>query len=125
MKVVHIAITVKDLEVSKAFYTNIFGFVFVNEFVKAETGAKFCYLDKDGFQLELWEFSTLKSVANNLVDFDVIGLRHIGFQVEDVAQEVARLNALGCNFPEAKVGTSGKTFSIGSDPDGILLELIN
>jgi catechol 2,3-dioxygenase-like lactoylglutathione lyase family enzyme len=53
LTVSHIAITVSNIEVSKKFYIDNFGFTFVKSFAKPGSGAQFMYLEKDNFQIEL------------------------------------------------------------------------
>jgi glyoxylase I family protein len=123
-KVGHVAITVSDIEKSKKFYEENFGFTFIKQFEKPAVGAKFCYLELEGFQIELWEFASQKQSSENLQDLEVRGLRHLAFVVDDVEAVVSDLQSKGLNFSDVKVGSSGKKFSLGSDLDGIGLEII-
>ncbi len=121
MYVHHIAITVKNLEESIIFYSRVFGFIKLDQFEKGNS--KFVYLSLKDFQIELWEFTPVTD-NKNLESLDTIGLRHLAFAVPDIDFAVATANQLGANFSEPKMGSSGKRYSLGTDCNGIALELL-
>jgi catechol 2,3-dioxygenase-like lactoylglutathione lyase family enzyme len=121
MYVHHIAITVKNLTESIKFYSDVFGFKYLTQYEKGNS--KFAYLSLEDFQLELWEFTPV-TTADNLESLDVIGLRHLGFAVKNIDESVAKAKELHVDFSEPKLGTSGKRYSLGTDCNGIAIELL-
>jgi catechol-2,3-dioxygenase len=70
------------------------------------------------------EFEQLMPNNGGLEALNVIGLRHLAFSVPNVSETVTLLVAAGYNFSAPVVGSSGKEYSLGQDPDGIALEII-
>ncbi len=122
MKLHHIALTVNDLKTSIKYYQDYFNFELVKEFEKTELNGKGALLKLDEIHLELWQFAQTKT-ATSLSDLQVIGIRHIAFQVGDCEKEVKRLTKLGLTFSEIKPGASCAKYTFTKDPNGIPIEL--
>ncbi len=119
----HVGLNVSDLERSKRFYREVFGFE-----LKGESHAddrRFAFLGTtDRLLLTLWQQSSGRFARERP------GLHHLSFQVAsvDVVREAERrLRELGVRFqydglvPHAEDVTSGGVFF--EDPDGIRLEI--
>ena len=90
----HIGVNVTNMERSKKFYQDVFGFKLMTE--SSAEGRKFAFLgDGESLILTLWE----QSVGN--FDPSIPGLHHLSFQVDSIEQvkefEV-KLHNLGINF---------------------------
>lgn len=119
----HIGLNVTDLERSKKFYQDVFGFQVVNE-SQAE-GRKFVFLgDGQKLVLTLWEQSS------GSFDKSAPGLHHLSFQVDSidrVKEYEHTLNSLDVKFlydgivPHKEGADSGGIFF--EDPDHIRLEI--
>lgn len=123
MKIHHVALTVNDLNESKSFYENIFGFKEVKNFERKDLQAKAVFMELDGFKLELWSFSTEIVNIDNLSDLKVRGLRHVAFEVQDLDTRVIELRQKGVVLSDPQLGASGHRYCFLSDPNGIALEL--
>ncbi len=119
----HIAITVTDLSRSVDYYSRYFDFVEEKRFSKE--GAEFVYLISGGLRLELWQFVQPVKPQDSLVNLKILGLRHIGFKVEDINSKRQELVDGGYEFSPVQQGSSGVYYSLGVDPDGIAIELIS
>ncbi|MBZ5508882.1 MAG: VOC family protein [Acidobacteriia bacterium] len=119
----HIGLNVTDLERSRKFYTEIFGFEILRE---SSTGEKqFAFLGHEGKPvLTLWKQS------QGTFPRQSPGLHHLSFQadsIEQVKEAEIRLRRWKTNFqydgvvPHAEGAQSGGLFF--EDPDGIRLEI--
>lgn len=119
----HVGLNVTDLERSKGFYREVFGFEAMLE--SEEEGRRFVFLgDGERLVLTLWEqsegsFGTGKP-----------GLHHLSFEVSSVDEVRAyeeKLSGMGADFlydgvvPHAEGAPSGGIFF--QDPNGIRLEI--
>ncbi|HEX5267040.1 MAG TPA: VOC family protein [Acidimicrobiales bacterium] len=128
----HVGHCVTDLERSRRFYVELFGFEALNEIevpdtpsdrllrVPAPVGLRAAYLRKDGFILELMEFRRPGNppAAERVVNQP--GLTHLSFSVDDVDAVTARVEELG---GEVLADTHIGTAVFLRDPDGQLIEL--
>lgn len=119
----HIGLNVTDIQQSKAFYQDVFGFDVIGE--STDTEKKFVFLAEDGqLVLTLWQQS------NGRFPTDNPGLHHLAFAVEDVAQIEAverKLQAIGAKIYHNGIVTHREGAASGGlffeDPDGIRLEV--
>jgi catechol-2,3-dioxygenase len=119
----HIGLNVSNLDQSKRFYQDVFGFSVLSE--SLEEGRRFAFLGKsDQIVLTLWQ------QAEGQFDRRHPGLHHLSFQVASIEEvEVAeqKLRALGAPLiyngivPHSEDTASGGLFF--EDPDGIRLEI--
>ncbi len=119
----HVGLNVSDLERSKRFYQEVFGFEVT--FESQENRRAFAFLSQDErLVLTLWQQSA------GAFDVATPGLHHLSFQVADIAQvrqAETRVRALGARLyhdgivPHGEGKTSGGIFF--ADPDGIRLEI--
>lgn len=128
----HVGHCVTDLERSRRFYVELFGFEPLNQIelpdtpsdrllrVSAPVGLRAAYLRKDGFTLELMEFrrSGNPPAAERVVNEP--GLTHLSFSVDDVDAVASRVEELG---GEVLADTHIGTAVFLRDPDGQLIEL--
>lgn len=87
-KIAHIAIVVKDIEVSKKFYSSILNAKYLGENMTERLN--FAYLDIGGQTIELLKYNETENVKRKKGVID-----HIAFYVEDIEKEVERLRKLG------------------------------
>jgi lactoylglutathione lyase len=119
----HIGLNVTDLERSRKFYTEIFGFEILRE--SSIAGKEFAFLGHEGNPvLTLWKQSQGKFPKQHP------GLHHLSFQagsMEQVKEAEVRLRRWQTAFqyegvvPHAEGTQSGGLFF--EDPDGIRLEI--
>ena len=119
----HVGLNVNDLERSKSFYREVFGFEVRGESTDADR--KYAMLGQDGkLVLTLWQQSA-RGFSR-----ETAGLHHLSFQAESVEKikEIEdKLRTLGANLiydgivPHSEGARSGGIFF--EDPDGIRLEI--
>jgi len=121
-KIHHVAIICSDYALSKHFYTDILGLTIVQEVYREERKSYKLDLAVGGlYQIELFSFENPPERPSRP---ESAGLRHLAFEVDDVAKVAAELTAKGVKIEPIRVDEySGKQFTFFADPDGLPLEL--
>lgn len=118
----HVAIICSDYERSKNFYVHILGLKIVQEVYRAERKSYKLDLAVNGlYQIELFSFENppLRSSGP-----EATGLRHLAFEVDDVAAVANELNGKGVATEPLRIDEyTGKQFTFFRDPDGLPLEI--
>jgi catechol 2,3-dioxygenase-like lactoylglutathione lyase family enzyme len=123
MRVHHIAISVKDLKNSTKFYKENFGFKEIKRFTKPGWDGNAIVLKLGGMQLELFHFKNQIKKKDDLSNFKVLGLKHIGIEVSSVHDKFKKLKNKGLDIDEPVKGVTCSWFCFLRDPDGIPIEL--
>ena len=121
MKLLHTSITVKNMDESLKFYTEIFGMRFVRRREIPENNAEIAFIEdmNSNHQIELtWWRSKTDYAEGDQLD-------HLAFQVSDVEKEIERLRKLGVEIAKEPYALKGSTHKIAfvKDPNGIWIEL--
>lgn len=118
----HVALICSDYQRSKQFYTEILGLKVLAEHYRAERlSYKLDLQLPDGSQLELFSFPNPPPRPSAP---EAQGLRHLAFQVLDVAQMVAHLEARGIEVEPVRIDPYTKrAYTFFKDPDALPLEL--
>lgn len=118
----HAAIICSDYEVSKHFYTVCLGLRIVAENYRAQRRShKLDLALPDGSQIELFSFPDAPPRPSRP---EAQGLRHLAFEVGDVAVCKAELESQGISVEEVRVDEyTQRRFVFFADPDGLPLEL--
>jgi lactoylglutathione lyase len=140
VRISHVGLAVSNLENSIRFYTEGLGFEVGLRFeagddvaavseVEAPVRQVSQYMNKDGFRLELlgWDLPGVHGTPSKTRN--QVGLTHLCFEVDDIAETEAKLLALGATeLPDARVvverGPVTISIAILADPDGTRLELL-
>lgn len=118
----HVALICSDYQRSKHFYTEILGLKVLAEHYRAERlSYKLDLQLPDGSQLELFSFPNPPARPSTP---EAQGLRHLAFQVLDIAQVVAYLEASGIEVEPVRIDPyTERSYTFFKDPDGLPLEL--
>ena len=118
----HVAVICSDYERSKRFYTHVLGLEVIAEAYRAARDSyKLDLRLPDGTQIELFSFPNPPPRPSYP---EACGLRHLAFEVADVAAAVAHLEAHGVAVEPVRVDEyTGKRFTFFADPDGLPLEV--
>jgi len=118
----HVAILTDNYERSKAFYTDVLGFVIIAETYRAERKSHKLDLAINGqYQIELFSFPEYKERASFP---EQKGLRHLAFVVENIEESVAELVAKNVEVQGIRTDElTNKRFCFFYDPNGQPLEL--
>lgn len=121
-RVHHIAIIASDYEKSKAFYTEVLGLQILNEVYRRERDSYMLDLGLNGeYIIELFSFP---NPPQRLTYPEATGLRHLAFEVDDVSQAIAQLQAKGIKTTEPQLDPkTNKQFAFFFDPDELPIEL--
>jgi len=120
-KIHHIAIIASDYEVSKKFYTEILGFEIVREVYRKERQSYKLDLCINGnYSIELFSFP---NPPKRISQPEAAGLRHLAFEVDDIAATIAFLNSKNITSESIRIDEfTGKRFTFISDPDQLPIE---
>jgi catechol 2,3-dioxygenase-like lactoylglutathione lyase family enzyme len=129
----HVGLCVSDRERSRRFYEGLLGFKFWWEIEPPDDrtaqlvqlpeplGTRATYLVRDGFVLELIDYSEHEVHAGAERVMDQVGLTHISFSVSDLAGALKKVEGFGGVVVD---GTVSEGSAMIRDPDGQLLELL-
>lgn len=121
MKIHHIALIVSNKENSLKFYTEILGFKKISEHFRAERNSYKIDLERNGMRLEMFTFP---ETVPRPTRPEAMGLRHLAFELGDIAGYHARLKVQGVVPEEIRVDEyTGKKFFFFPDPDGLPIEI--
>ena len=132
-KIHHVAVICSDYERSKRFYADVLGLKIVSEHYRKERDSwkADCWLGGT-YVVELFSFPNPPARPSRP---EAAGLRHLAFEVDDVAAAVGEVEGKGvaCHmvyFVKFHAGEpirtdeyTGKRFVFFSDPDGLPIEL--
>lgn len=125
----HCAISVKNLDASIEFYQAL-EFEIVKSW-KAEDGSlAIVHMKNGGFILELFSYKEYQDIPKTSLslneDLPIVGSKHFGLYVEDLEKAGKYLleKQLITREPEIRTGRLGRSYFFISDPNGILVEII-
>ena len=130
----HVGLCVADRERSRRFYEGLLGFQFWWEIdppddrtaqlvqLPEPLGVHATYLVRDGFVLELIDYSKREVHAGGERVMDQVGLTHISFSVSDLDDVLERVEGFGGAVVDSTVTAQSAMIR---DPDGQLLELLS
>jgi glyoxylase I family protein len=118
----HVAIICSNYEKSKQFYTEVLGFSIIQETYRQERDSyKLDLKIPAGDQIELFSFPNPPTRPTRP---ESCGLRHLAFEVDNLDQTVADLEAKGVVTEPIRVDEiTDKRFTFFQDPDGLPLEI--
>ena len=128
-KVLHVGISVSDMERSLKWYKEVLGF---NELLKDDyvppLGARICFIRGcGGFEIELFQYDQPKAIPSDRLvpntDLQTIGTKHAAFETDDMPALKAHFVACGVDIAH-EVTMDGEAVMFVRDPDGVLLEFI-
>ena len=122
MRIHHVAIICSDYEKSKSFYVNVLGFSIIEETYRKERNSyKLDLKVGETDQIELFSFPNPPERPSKP---EACGLRHLAFEVNDIHELVAQLQAKGIPVEDIRIDEiTGKKFTFFKDPDNLPLEL--
>lgn len=120
-KVHHIAILCSDYEKSKSFYTEILGLTIIREIYREERQSYKLDLALNGIYIvELFSFPNPPKRPSRP---EAVGLRHLAFEVINLDETVAFLNAKNIDSEPIRIDeTTEKRFTFIADPDFLPIE---
>lgn len=121
-KVHHIAIICSDYQRSLDFYTRILGIrVLAEHYRESRQSYKTDLALDDEYVVELFSFP---SPPPRVTHPEAAGLRHLAFEVDDIAETIQELDALGVSHEQVRTDEyTGKRFFFFQDPDGLPIEV--
>lgn len=124
----HVALSVTNIEKSVEFYKK-FGFTEFKSYKSEDESIKITTLKLNNIVLEMFcykEYSELPNTAKTVAtDLQVIGTKHFALGVDNIeeAKKFVIKNDI-CKNVDIKTGRLGKQYFFISDPDEILVEII-
>jgi len=128
-----VGLCVTDRDRSRCFYEALLGFQFWWDLdlpdegtaallqLDGPIGVRATYLLRDGFVLELIDYSQRKPQVREKRVMDEVGLTHISLSVSELGGVLSQVEAFGGSLVE---GATSEHFAMIRDPDGQLIELL-
>ena len=107
IRVCHAGISVYSMEESTAWYERVLGFRVVKDqgFV-CGIDAKIVFMEKDGFQIELFEYADPQKLPEGRrmpnTDLRTVGTKHIAFETDDMEKLKAHFTENGGDIAQAR-----------------------
>jgi glyoxylase I family protein len=120
----HIALNCRDIKAQEQFYTKHFGFRRSRVF-NADTADEFIMLRLESTCLEL--FSAKDNGNDHMGKEQLVGFKHLAFEVPDLEKSIAKLQSDGIQTDEiidCASAVEGLRICFFNDPDGNRLELM-
>ena len=127
MKIEHIGIAVKDLEISNDLFEKLLGKAPYKEESVASEGVKTSFFAVGESKIELVGSEKEDSAISKYLEKNREGIHHIAFGVENMEQEIERLKNQGFTFinETPKLGADNKrvVFLHPKSTNGVLVDL--
>lgn len=127
LKIEHIGIAVKNLEISNEIFSKIFNKPHYKEEEVVSEGVKTSFFQLEDSKIELLEATHTESPIAKFIDKKGEGIHHIAFEVEDIWAEMKRLESEGFTLLniEPKNGADNKLvcFLHPKTTNSVLIEL--
>lgn len=127
-KALHTGLSVYNMEESIEWYGKVLGFKVVKDdgFVPP-LKAHIVFVEKDGYQLELFEYENPKKIPEDRLtpntDLQTVGTKHVAFATDDMDALKERFLVNGVDIAhEVRMGDDAVMFV--RDCNGILIEII-
>lgn len=125
----HMAISVRDLDRSIAFYSKLFGMSEDTRVISDDGLKTIVHLRRDDWYIEMFchnsPFDLPEHAGDIDLDFQTIGVKHGGFHADDM--EAARTHAIdvaGADSVSAVRSAKYYEFFFVRDPDGAVVEFV-
>ena len=126
-KVLHVGISVGNMEESLKWYEENLGFKLIKDDYIPPLGARICFIQSGDFQIELFKYDDPKPIpADRLTpntDLQTIGTKHVAFEVPDMKAIKEKFLANGVDIAH-EVMMEGNNVMFVRDNSGVLIELI-
>jgi methylmalonyl-CoA/ethylmalonyl-CoA epimerase len=127
LKLDHIGIAVKDMEVAKKFYTEMLGMKAQGEEVVEQQQVKVCFIPSGDSEIELLESTSPEGPIAKFIENNREGIQHIALRVDNIENALTDLKAKGVRLidqvPRYGAGGASIAFVHPKSTGGILLEL--
>lgn len=117
----HVAILVRDIDASLPYYTDVLGFLVVDDDVNETAGVRLLYLDTGNMIIQLVSPYGPGAIADALAEQGE-GLHHVCFQTEDIHTAIDSL-APGAAVAVTAGGRNRRTCFLPDRPNGLIMEL--
>jgi methylmalonyl-CoA/ethylmalonyl-CoA epimerase len=127
LKIEHIGIAVKDMEISNKLFQSLLGVASYKEETVESENVKTSFFKLGESKIELLASSDKDGVIAKFIEKKGEGIHHIAYEVEDIRKEMARLKSEGFQLlsEEPKKGADNKLicFVHPKSTNGMLVEL--
>lgn len=126
-RVMHVGISVYNMEESLEWYAKNLGFELVEDFYAPPLGARICFVKKDGFELELFQYDEPKQLPEDRLkpntDLQTVGTKHMAIETDDMDELKKRFVENGVDIAH-EVSMQGDKVMFIRDNSGVIIEFI-
>lgn len=126
-KVLHVGISVYDMDTSLEWYKKNLGFEPYKDEYVPPLGARIVFIRKDDFEIELFQYDQPKKLPENRLtpnsDLQTVGTKHIAFATDHMEELKAHFMANNVDIAH-EVTMDGQSVMFIRDCNGVLIEFI-
>lgn len=123
----HIGIAVKDMDVAKKFYTEMLGMKAHGEEIVEQQQVKVCFIPTGDSEIELLESTSPEGPIAKYIEKNREGIQHVALRVDNIENALADLKLKGVRLidevPRYGAGGASIAFVHPKSTGGVLLEL--
>lgn len=123
----HVGISVYNMEESLEWYKKNLGFELIQDFYAPPLGARICFVEKDGFQLELFQYDNPKKMPEDRLmpntDLQTVGTKHMAIKTDNMEALKSRFVENGVDIAH-EVSMQGDKVMFVRDNSGAIIEFI-
>ena len=127
-KVLHVGISVYNMDESLDWYKKNLGFELVDDFYAPPLGARICFVEKEDFQLEFFQYDAPKKLPEERFkpnsDIQTVGTKHMAIETDDMDSLKKRFLENGVDIAH-EVAMKGDKVMFVRDNSGIIIEFIH
>lgn len=128
LKVLHVGISVKDMEKSVEWYSKNLDFEVIKDEYIPPLKARIVFMKNGDFELELFRHDEWKPIPEERLipdlDIQTVGTKHVAFQTEDMKALKEKFVANGVDIAHEAVMEGKNLVMYVRDNSGVLVEFI-
>lgn len=126
-RAIHVGISVLNMEHTLQWYHDNLGFELVKDNYVPPLRARVCFIRKDDFELELFEYDCPNPVPEDRLmpdsDLQTVGTKHVAFETDDMDVLKEKMLTNGVDIAH-EVIMEGSRVMFVRDNSGVLIEFI-
>lgn len=126
-RAIHVGISISNMENTLRWYRENLGFELVKDSYAPPLQARVCFVRKDDFELEFFEYDNPNPIPEDRLmpdsDLQTVGTKHVAFETDDMDALKEKLLSNGVDIAY-EVMMEGNRVMFVRDNSGVLIEFI-